>query len=806
MAVRILGRENSSRRQTAARGALARIPGTVAVALAVLTGMTARPARAGVNATSAECQRWQGAATTRVNPTTAADLQTQLSAAVAGAMIELSANTTYSTTTEFTISGRNGTSNNRIYLCGPATAVLQSTKATSGADHYALHLNNSSYWTIDGFSARTGNKGVILEGSSNNLIRYLTVFDTSDDGVRVRKNSQNNTLEYNTISQAGTVNASKGSGITVGSPTGDWATVMGNSATPDNSSYNTLRQNTVKLVPAYPVDVREGTHGGRLDSNTLDGSKLTGGTNSTACVKVRGTGYTVIKNACNRTAQDGFNAAGANCAGGSCPVSGETNVFDGNTADMRKGDGTTATGYAVNTPAGNGNMATCSNKMTYGTAGHTTSEKCLVVAPATALMAIVNGTLDHLPVIPNTTCAITLNGDGVTDNTSAFNTAIASCSAGGGGHVNVGAGTYLTGAIELKSNVDLHFTAAATVKFSSDVSKFPVVATRYEGVETMNHSPMIHAAGQTNISITGPGTFDASATGTWNKGSDRTQLEPWANAAPRVPVQNRWPLATSLRSTFFEPNNCTNVFIQGITLTGSRFWQYHPLMSKYVYADKITSSYAGAQTDGFDPESDDHVVITNSSLSSGDDSIAIKSGRDADGRYFNTPSQNIAVLNTQLQTRWGFITVGSEMTGSVYNVYGYNLSTIVGKNCQFVAYIKSNSQRGGNAVDYHLDIVNAVVAHSVTYLTMVYNNQTGSFYPTFDKITLGHVTVSGDWSYAASDKAVNRLYGISSTHPIGSVNHSNSSYSNAPNGATSSNSVYAPNVTWTNTTVNGVLQ
>ena len=115
--------------------------------------------------------------------------------------------------------------------------------------------------------------------------------------------------------------------------------------------------------------------------------------------------------------------------------------------------------------------------------------------------------------------------DGKTDNTAAIGQAIDACTAAGGGHVIVPKGTFLTGAIHLKSNVDLHLEPGAVLKFSGDAAKFPNVLTRYEGIECVNRSPMIYAYRQKNIGLTGSGTLDAAATSSWNKGSDRAYLE-----------------------------------------------------------------------------------------------------------------------------------------------------------------------------------------------------------------------------------------------------------------------------------------
>jgi polygalacturonase len=195
-----------------------------------------------------------------------------------------------------------------------------------------------------------------------------------------------------------------------------------------------------------------------------------------------------------------------------------------------------------------------------------------------------------------------------------------------------------------------------------------------------------------------------------------------------------------MRSTFVEPYNCDTVLIQGVKIRNSMFWQLHPTLSKNVTVDGVSTdpSTSHNNTDGCDPESCDHVVIKNCDLGAHDDNIAIKSGRDADGRRVNVPCQNIVVFGCTMNGNWGAITCGSEQTGGIRNVYAYK-NTIVGVT-KFALYVKSNTLRGGFSENINLDSFSGVVDRSYVFVTMTYNGQTGGFPPTFGPFSITNST------------------------------------------------------------------
>jgi polygalacturonase len=272
---------------------------------------------------------------------------------------------------------------------------------------------------------------------------------------------------------------------------------------------------------------------------------------------------------------------------------------------------------------------------------------------------------------------------------------------------------------------------------------------------------MIYAYGEKNIALTGTGTLDAAATSSWNTGTDRAYLE--SLVAQGVPPEQRIVPGSghSMRSTFVEPYNCDTVLIQGIKLRNSMFWQLHPTLCKNVTVDGVSTdpSTAHSNTDGCDPESSDHVVIKNCDLGAHDDNIAIKSGRDADGRRVNVPTQNVVVFGCRMNGNWGAITCGSEQTGGIRNVYAYKC-TLVGAT-KFALYVKSNTLRGGFSENINLDSFSGVVDRNFVYVTSTYNSQTGSFIPHF-----GPIAITNSSCTSAGGAALN-VSGLSNSHISG---------------------------------------
>jgi len=359
-------------------------------------------------------------------------------------------------------------------------------------------------------------------------------------------------------------------------------------------------------------------------------------------------------------------------------------------------------------------------------------------------------------------------GDGTTKNTAAFAAAIAACHRAGGGHVIVPAGTFLTGAIHLLSNVDLHVEAGATVLFSQDPNDYlPVVFTRWQGIELLNYSPFIYSYGQRNIAVTGAGTLNgqADADHWWNWKSletpDFNALEAMADAG--TPVSQRvFGSGHFLPPQMIQPFASDTVLLQGVTVINSPFWHLNPNLCRNVTVDGLAIQSSGPNTDGCDPESCDGVVVQNVTYDTGDDCMAIKAGRDTDGRRVNVPCQNVVIQNCDFADGHGGITIGSEMTGGVKNVYARDL-TMNSANLQAGHRIKTNTLRGGYVLNTHVYRVKAgTVGGPLLLIQGTYNNQTGNFPPDVSNINLTDWTVgscAGIWS----------ITGASASDPVGTA-------------------------------------
>lgn len=333
-------------------------------------------------------------------------------------------------------------------------------------------------------------------------------------------------------------------------------------------------------------------------------------------------------------------------------------------------------------------------------------------------------------------------GNGSTLNTRVINRTINKLHASGGGTLFFPAGTYLTGAIRMKSNITIELSAGATLLFSDDFDNYlPFVEMRYEGVVMQSFHPLIYAVDAENITIKGEGKLDGQGQKWWDEFNrvvadlrengvrDINKYQPmWdkANDVQALYNETNEDYVRTLQRRFFRPPfiqmiRCNNIRIEGVTIVNSPFWTINPEFSENIKILGVNIiNPKSPNTDGINPSSCRNVLIANCFISVGDDCITIKSGRDGQGRRYAVPSENITITNCIMLSGHGGVVIGSETSGSVRN--------IVISNCVFdgtARGIRLKSSRGRGGVVENIRISNIVmrnIQREAVILDLKYSN------------------------------------------------------------------------------------
>ena len=378
--------------------------------------------------------------------------------------------------------------------------------------------------------------------------------------------------------------------------------------------------------------------------------------------------------------------------------------------------------------------------------------------------------LTHIsdPVFPAYTVNVLDYGavpnDGKLD-TAAIQRAIDETSAHGGGTVVIPSGVYDVGAITLKSNVNLHLESKDTVlRFTRDITpaNYPLVFAHYEGSKLYNWSPLIYAYQQENIALTGKGTLDGQSdkNNWWNwsrtVNPDGSVTKPSSADAKllRKMTDNGTPAEERifgeghyLRPNFYQPIECTNVLVEGVTIANSPMWELNPVLCTNFTARGVTIDTHGYNNDGCDPENCNYVLIENCFFNTGDDCIAVKAGRNRDGRELGEagyPTQNLIIRNNTFADGHGGIACGSEMSGGIKNLFADN-NTFDSPTLNYALRFKTNAERGGAVENIYLRNSKVKsVGNAVVHATMLYDvGRDGSYLPQFKNITIENLTSSG---------------------------------------------------------------
>ncbi|HEY6187582.1 MAG TPA: glycoside hydrolase family 28 protein [Pyrinomonadaceae bacterium] len=281
-------------------------------------------------------------------------------------------------------------------------------------------------------------------------------------------------------------------------------------------------------------------------------------------------------------------------------------------------------------------------------------------------------------------------GDGISNATKAIQRAIDACARAGGGSVVFKPGSYLTGALFLKSSVHLRVDQGVTLLGSQEDADYPSLWTRVAGIEMKWPAALINVNDQKNVKISGGGTIDGQGKKWWDRyWSLRREYEPkglrWASDydAERVRLMVIWKSA--------------DVTIENLSLKRSGFWTMQVVYSDHVTVDAIKiSDNGGPSTDGVDIDSSSHVLVENCDIDNNDDDICLKAGRDYDGLRVNRPTEYVVVRNNLTRRGGGMLSFGSETAGGIRKVVAYgNRGVGTSEGIRF----KSARTRGGFVED-----------------------------------------------------------------------------------------------------------
>ena len=347
-------------------------------------------------------------------------------------------------------------------------------------------------------------------------------------------------------------------------------------------------------------------------------------------------------------------------------------------------------------------------------------------------------------------------------NQKAINRVISLVSKKGGGKVIIPKGTWNTGAIELKSHVNLVLEEGATLHFAFEPKLYPLVRTSWEGLACWNYSPCIYAYKATDIAITGKGTIDGGGNNDtfwqWNgsprfgykegvtkesqKLGSRSKLLKMAEDG--VPFDERkFGMGYGLRPQLVNMVRCERILIKDVKMINSPFWVIHPLLSKNITVDGVYVWNEGPNGDGCDPEACENVLIQNCVFHTGDDCIAIKSGRNNDGRLWNQPSKNIIIRNCKMEDGHGGVVIGSEISGGCENVYAENC-VMDSPHLERILRIKTNNCRGGQVQNINMrNVVVGQCKEAVVKINLDYERKEicyRGFEPIVNNVNVENVT------------------------------------------------------------------
>ena len=296
-------------------------------------------------------------------------------------------------------------------------------------------------------------------------------------------------------------------------------------------------------------------------------------------------------------------------------------------------------------------------------------------------------------------------GDGTTKETVAFQKALTACADAGGGDVLVPAGKYLIGSVVMKSKTTLHLDSGAMIQGSPDAADYPIVWSRFEGHWVPGHQGIINADHAEHIAIVGAGSISgptglarhrAPAVGAAATRGSAMQTLGFDPFQPDLVSMVSKPLVgytgQARAPVLFEPVNCRDVLMDGISTHYAGMWSIHLLFCDGFVARNVTVRSTGSNGDGFDVDSGRDVHIEHCDIDTGDDCVAVKSGRGMDAVRIARPTQDLYVTDCKLGSGFAGVGVGTELTAGVLDLFIHHCTFTHGANA---IYLKSSTERGG---------------------------------------------------------------------------------------------------------------
>lgn len=294
-----------------------------------------------------------------------------------------------------------------------------------------------------------------------------------------------------------------------------------------------------------------------------------------------------------------------------------------------------------------------------------------------------------------------LENDTTRLSTAALQKAIDACHRAGGGTVKVAPGYYRIGAIYLKDNVNLYLSKGCTLIASENLNDYPEMRSRIAGIEMVWPSAVINILNANNAAVSGPGTIDCRGKVFWDKY--------WNMRKDYEKRKLRWIVDYDCkRVRGMLVSNSRHVTLKNFTLMRTGFWACQILYSDQCTLDglKINNNVGGhgPSTDGIDIDSSTNILVQHCDVDCNDDNICLKAGRDADGLRVNRPTENIIIRDCTARKGAGLITCGSETSGCIRNVLGYNLQAY---GTSSALRLKSAMNRGGTVENIYMTRVTA---------------------------------------------------------------------------------------------------